>query len=64
MHDLNPELPLIFVTDRPSRDTEALAAADGASRYFCKPFDAALFHKIGDDAIAEGRAAREKRGWH
>jgi two-component system OmpR family response regulator len=44
MHDLNPELPLIFVTDRPSRDTEALAAADGASRYFCKPFDAALFH--------------------
>lgn len=63
MHDLNPELPLIFVTDRPTRDTEARAAADGASRYFCKPFDPAAFHRMGDDAIAEGRARRDRRGW-
>jgi DNA-binding response OmpR family regulator len=71
MRDLNPELPLIFVTDRPSRDTEALAAADGASCYFCKPFDLATFHKVGDDAIMSARAARALRlaqgseeSWH
>ena len=65
MHDRNPNLPLIFVTDRPSRDTEARATADGASRYYCKPFDAAVFHRVGDDAIAEVRARRaSERRWH
>ena len=62
MRDRNPELPLIFLTDRPARDTEALAAADGASRWFCKPLDASAAHLVGEAAtVREPRSQRIRR---
>lgn len=61
MREVDPELPLIFVTDRPTRDTEDRATADGASCYLCKPFDRAAFHEAGHHAIATARAARALR---
>ena len=62
MRDQNPEVPLIFTTDRPARDTEALATADGASRYFCKPLHVTALHLMGDEAI--GREPRAQRIRH
>jgi DNA-binding NtrC family response regulator len=68
MHDLAPELPLIFLTDHPFRDTEAIAAAQGASCYFSKPFDDEAFTRMGQDAIASRRARLEAQdsdpSWH
>jgi DNA-binding response OmpR family regulator len=61
LRDLNPELPLIFVTDRPARDTEARAAADGATRYFRKPVDVAEFQRLGDDPLVEVHALSPDR---